>query len=155
MKRFKWPLQRLLDVTSQRELALRAELFALSRDIARLRQHIVTLRAVLRALLADLGRQALEQRIPQQELFMRSAVTDEKRIARLRKELDDKEKLRADKTRQFLKVKASRETLERLREEARLRHRKEMESAELKQLDESSQVSFVRRTLAAQAKAVG
>jgi len=154
VKRFKWPLQRLLDVTLQRELALRAELFALSREIARLRQRIASLRAALRALLAELARRSIEERIPQQEVFMRSAGTDERKIARLREQLHDKETLRSDKTRQFLKVKASRETLERLREEARLRHRKEMERAEQKQLDESAGVSFARRTLATQVKGV-
>jgi hypothetical protein len=153
MKRFKWPLQRLLDVTAQRELALRAELFALSRDIARRRQAIVTRRAALRATLAELDRQRIEQRIPQQEVFMAAVATDERTIARLKKKLAEMESLRAEKTRQFMKVKASRQTLERLREEARRRHRKEMELEELKQLDESSQISYVRKVMAAHIRA--
>ena len=53
MKRFTWPLQRLLEVTVQRERALQAELLALSRQVASLRQRILRRQAVLRGLLAE------------------------------------------------------------------------------------------------------
>ena len=68
MKRFRWSLQRLLDVTVQRERALRAELVALSGRISRLREEILRRRAVLRTLLEELGRQDIERRIRNQEV---------------------------------------------------------------------------------------
>ena len=58
MKRFHWRLQRLLDVTIQREKALRSELFAMSRKIAFAHQEIFRRQATLRAALSDLSSEA-------------------------------------------------------------------------------------------------
>jgi flagellar biosynthesis chaperone FliJ len=147
MKRFVWPLQRLLDVTTQRELALRAALLGLSRRMARLRQQIIGRRAALRDLLHGLGREALARRLPRQEVFLRCSVWEERRIGRLNEDLAALRAERESKTAEFVKVKRSRETLERLREEARQRHAKQRARLEQKQLDESANASFARRLL--------
>jgi len=55
VKKFIWPLQRLLDVTVQKELAVRAKLFALSRRIADVHREIFRRRASLRSVLAELA----------------------------------------------------------------------------------------------------
>ncbi len=154
MKRFRWPLQRLLDVTVQRELALRAALLALSRDMARVRQEIIQRRAALRDLLQDLARDDLAARLPRQEVFLRCADVEERAIARLNDKLHDLRRQRDKKATEFIKVKTSRETLERLREEARRRFLRGQARLEQKALDESANVSFARKVLhAARARA--
>ena len=50
MKKFQWPLRRLLDVTTQRERALRMDLFRLSQKIADVHRRIFRRRAALRDL---------------------------------------------------------------------------------------------------------
>ena len=149
MKRFKWPLQRLLDVTVQREQGLRAELLALSRQMARARQEIFRRQAVLRSLLGELARQELPQRIPKQQLFLKCSAAGERDIRRLREELKRLESQRREKTEQFLKTRASRETLERRRAEARQRHIRQQLKIEQTQFDEGAHVSYARQAQAA------
>ena len=147
MKRFKWPLRRLLDVTVQRELVLRGKVLALSQDVARAHQEIVRRQAVLKSVLDDLAGQDIERRIPRQEVFMNCSEVSKKKIRGLEKELESLRSRRAVETARFLKVKTSRETLERLRAEALGRHRAEQLKLEQKQLDESARVTFVRKVL--------
>jgi flagellar export protein FliJ len=145
VKRFRWPLQRLLDVTERRELALRAELVALSRRIIGVRQEIVRRRAVLRTVLDELAEQPVQRRIAEQHLFMRAASVEERRIRALEVQLKDLESQRAAKTAEFLKTRSRRKTLDRLREEAYRRFLKEFRAAEQKQLDEVAVIAFARR----------
>ncbi len=145
MKRFKWPLQRLLDVTLQRERALRAELFALARRLARLRQEIAVVAADIRAMLAEIGKGGIDRRIARQEVFMAAVANDERRIAKLDGRLTETRAARDEKTQRFLKTKASREMLQRLAHEARVRYMKELDRLEQKETDESAVVGFVRR----------
>jgi hypothetical protein len=145
VKRFKWPLQRLLDVKVQRERALRGELLALSRQMARLRQEILRRQVVLRSLLAELAGEELQRRIPRQQIFLGCAEADERQIRSLRQELKALDLQRQAKTEQFMKTKASRETLERRREEASRLHMREQLRIEQKQFDETAHVSFARK----------
>ncbi|MGC9453841.1 MAG: hypothetical protein ACP5HU_03165 [Phycisphaerae bacterium] len=144
MKRFHWRLQRVLDVTVQREKALRAELFALSRRIVRLRQEIIRRRADLRSVLADLGGRPPAERMARQEVFMRCAEAVEREIARLDRDARELESRRSERTQTFLRLRSSRQTLERMREEAYRQHMREQLKMEQKQFDESAQISFAR-----------
>ncbi|MFW6065549.1 MAG: hypothetical protein ACOC9S_01890 [Planctomycetota bacterium] len=144
MKRFRWRLQRVLDVTVQREKALRAELFALSRRIVRLRQEIIRRRADLRSVLSDLAGRPPAERIARQEVFMGCAEAVEKEIARLDSEARALEATRSERTQTFMRLRSSRQTLERMREETYRSHMREQLKLEQKQFDESAQVSFAR-----------
>ena len=145
MKRFTWPLQRLLEVTVQRERALKAELLALSREVAGLRQRILRRQAVLRGLLGELAQQQLQERIPALQVFLQCAELDQRQIRRLQAQLKSLELQRREKTARFLKTRASRETLERRREEARQLHLREQFKIEQAQFDETAHVAFARR----------
>ena len=148
MKRFKWSLQRLLDVTVQRELAERAEMLRLSREIAAIRGHILSHRAILRELLDDLAREEIRQRIKRQQLIFESSQTRERQISKLEDRLKDLESQRREKTDKFIKTRNFREALERKRDEARRLYVKEQLKIEQKQLDEGSHISLARRALA-------
>ena len=145
MKRFKWPLQRLLDVTVQREQALRQELLGLSREMARVRQEVFRRLSVLRSLLAELASQELPERIPKQQVFLKYSDAGEREIRRLRDTLKALESQRREKTNQFLSTRSSRETLERRRAEAKQLHIRRQLKLEQSQLDEGAHVSYARK----------
>ncbi|HUT61439.1 MAG TPA: hypothetical protein VNA25_26630 [Phycisphaerae bacterium] len=149
MRRFKWPLQRLLDITANREEALRRELFELSRRIAAVRREILRRRAVLRHLLSELAVQQIHRRIADQEVFMRCAEPEERLIGQFNEQLGAAERQRADKTAELMKTRSSRKTLERLREEARQNHMREQFKLEQKQFDETAHLTFARDASAA------
>jgi nucleoid-associated protein YgaU len=147
MKRFHWPLQRLLDVTARREQAQRAKLLALAQQVAGVRGELLRRQAVLTALLDDLGRQRLEQRMATQEVLMKYSARSQAEIDRLAERLSDLQARRTQETRRLRQLRASRETLERLRAEALDLHRKEQLRIEQRQLDENAQVRYVRERI--------
>jgi len=144
MKRFRWPLQRLLDVTELRARALRGELLALAQQIAAARGDLFVRQTSLQAALAEFGRLAFEQRLQRHEVFMRCSAAQQAQLRRLRGQLDELLDRQKAKTQELAAAKASQQTLERLRGEALARYQRELDAAEQKQLDESSQVAFVR-----------
>ncbi|MCX5684028.1 MAG: hypothetical protein NT049_10125 [Planctomycetota bacterium] len=146
MKRFVWRLQRVLDITEQREAALRHELLALAHQIIAVQQEILLRQAVVRGLLDDLGQRELLERLPQQLLVLTCTEAEERLLARLRARQAALEVARSAKTDQFLRVRSTRRTLERLREEARLDYLREMDRQEQAQLDEAFHISFARKS---------
>jgi GAF domain-containing protein len=102
MAKFRWPLQRLLDVKIQREIAARNELFRLSRELAKLRQEIIRRRSGIRTMLEELAACEFERRLPRQESVIRSCVVDEEQIRKLEAQLRDLEVQRSKKMEQFL-----------------------------------------------------
>lgn len=154
MKRFRWPLQRVLEVTVQREKAVRSELFDLARQVVMARQEVVSRRAVIRGLLSDLGRLEAMQRLARQTAVMGFVDLAQKALIALEDRVRQLDEQRKRKTQEFIRIKQSRETLERLRSEALGRHLREMQKLEQKHLDESASVAFARRMQAGLRSAV-
>ncbi len=149
MRSFRWKLQRLLDVTIQRELLLRSKLLEISHNLAGVRQEIVRRMAIQRAALRRIARQEITERIRRQEMFLRYAEAEEKRIDALRERIREIESRLVETREKLLKVKSSRETLERLGEEARKSYVKEQLRRERKRLDEIANGAFARKVIAA------
>ena len=145
MKRFHWPLQRLLEVTLQRERALQMKLIALRNRIESVHQEIFRRQASLRGALDELGREVLSRRLPRQQIFMKYSDTEEARMNWLKGRLEDLQNQQAEMMDAFTRKRSMREALERLREEASQQYAREIAKQEQKQLDESSQVAFVRK----------
>lgn len=145
MKRFHWPLERMLTVTVQRELALRSALLKLLQQITAARQEIVSKRAAVRSMLAELGESNARQRMGLQELFMKFSASTWREIDRLREEVARLTEQRTAKTADLMKLRKSQETLERMREEARREHIRMETNLEQKQFDESAQIAFTRQ----------
>jgi len=145
MNRFVWPLQRLLHVTEQRERAKRLEVVAAIQQASLVKRQIERREALLRVLLAELSQHSLLQRIPLQEVFLKHCPWEEKRLASLRRELEDLQKLRERLTAELMGLRASRKSLERLRAKALQEYLRAQERMEQKQLDESAQVAFVAK----------
>jgi hypothetical protein len=140
-------LQRLLDVTIRKEEALRSELVSLTQEAARLAQEIVTRKALLRSALRDLAGQALADRVALTRVVMKCSQIMQRETDRLAGELDQCRQKRKRKSEELLRLRSSRETLERLREEAEKRYLREQMALEQRQLDETAQVGYARNAL--------
>ena len=147
MKRFQWPLQRLLEVTRHREQALRAQLLTLSQKIAGIRQVILARKAVLRALLAELSDEDIQKRFSKQQVFMNYAQNDKEQIRQLQDQLKELESVRKETNVRFLQIRSSRKSLDRLKDKAKARHEQEQNKLEQKELDEVAHVSFAAKLL--------
>jgi len=145
MKRFKWRLQRVLEVKRRREEAQRAALFSLSRRIVRLRRVLVERQTALRAALEELGGITPAERLARQQLLMRCAAVSEDEINRLRQALRQLGDERSEKTSELIKTRNARESLERMRERARNEHVREEGRREQRELDESAHVAFSQK----------
>jgi flagellar biosynthesis chaperone FliJ len=166
MKRFQWPLQRLLDVRQRQEEAARTELSAVNGQIAAVQKAIALREEFLRSLLAQMGRQTPDSRLADQQLFLdccgglqaqrfavEAAAGGDRRVRRLRQQLADLRLQREQKMADFRKRKQARQTLQRLREEAKAVHDKDIQRFEQKQLDESAATSHVRKSAGARRSA--
>lgn len=145
MKRFHWPLQRLLTVTAQRERALKAEMLDLSRRMAIARQDIVHRQMVIRVSLERLGAAPLDERMRDQEMIMACSALHQRRIVRQQETLKTLEARRRGTSAEFVQARAKRQTLERMQGEARREHVRQELAIEQKQFDETAQMSFGRR----------
>jgi len=145
MKRFVWPLQRLLDVTVHRERAHKAELLALASRVAGLRQQIAQRRFILNVSLQELSKQKLPDRVSDQETFINNSAHDRRRIRQLESQLRQAESKRETLIKELLAIKSKREALEARREADRAAHLKQEMKREQKRLDESAHISYARR----------
>lgn len=155
MKRFAWPLQRLLDVTEQRERAQRAEVLALAQQTARLRQDAAVQRACVRALIAEMGGMELIERLRRHVDFVRCCQAHDRQIEQLQARIAELTVQREAMMRVLMKTRKSRETLERLREEARQEHLREQTKLEQAQFDETAHTAKARKLIAARVEAGG
>jgi len=145
VKRFRWKLQRVFDVTHQRRRALRSELFMLAHAIARVRETILERQTRLRMILEELAGRRLADRIAEQTVFMQFAEVEESVIARLRARRAELDATRAETHRRFLHVRATCKMLSRLREQDYRHYLREVAREEQKRLDESAHVAYARR----------
>jgi hypothetical protein len=145
MKRFSWRLQRVLEITAQRERLLRAEVLALAHEIARVRHEIAARRKTVQTILDDLGRKALADRLGEQTIVLACAAAEERILAGLQGRREALESERKLKTEQFMKQRTLRRSLERLRETAYDKYRQAMAAREQAEFDEVSHIAFARR----------
>jgi flagellar export protein FliJ len=147
MKRFQWPLQRLLDVTVQRQRAMRAELAAVVSAIAEVQSKIDRRRELLRVLLEDLAGQDVAERITNQQVFMSFSVSCEREIERLGTKRSELESEREERRQALLNIRAECQTLEKLREEAWKQYVSEVQSEQQKELDDVVNTAYARRIM--------
>jgi flagellar export protein FliJ len=144
MRRFVWRLQRVLDIRTKQEQVKTQELFALTEKLAQARGELLTQQRILRDIIESIARERAGERIGKQEFFLRnSAATDEliKQLEGAVKELENRQK---DMIAEVLKIRRSKEGLERLREQAKKRYIEEQDKLEQKQLDEMAVTGWTR-----------
>jgi hypothetical protein len=99
VQRFAWPLQRLLDVKTKQENALRAELVTLTEQSTALRSRIMMERIVFRGLLDQVSRTEPSRRIAAQAEFMQHVHVRDAQLKTLNTELEAAEHKRREKCR--------------------------------------------------------
>ena len=149
MKRFHWPLQKLRDVTIHRETALRSELLNLLQQITALRQQLIRRKAELRSLLSELAEQGMERRMEMQDVLSRCWPWAQQRIAALEEQIERLSAQREEKTARLIKLRKSKDTLDRMRQEARQAHEREQLKLEQKEFDQGAQIAFAVEAQAA------
>ena len=123
---------------------MRPELVRLSQEIAGVHRDMFARQASLRSVLSELGDLPVEKRIPRQQEFMQHSEMEKMQMDRLREKLKGIQDLRQEKISELNKLRMARETLEKLREKARLKHNMVMRKLEQKELDENSHLVFGR-----------
>ena len=142
---FHWSLQKVLDVTETRELAIKAELFRLARQIARGEEEIHRRRAMLRLLLADLAEAPLPERLAKRDMLMRCRKTEEAAVRALQMQVDEWQMQRQERTADLVKFTAKKNTLTRMRQDARQAYQRQLDLREQQRADEIFQMTFARR----------
>ncbi len=147
MKRFVWPLQRVLDVTVQRERVVRSELLALAQRISRMRQRVIQRRAALRSLFSDIADATADVRISLQAIVMNSSAHVAREIDELQLLVEELTQQRSAKSAELIKFRKKQETLEKMRQQARQEHLREQVKQEQKQFDENAQMAFISKAM--------
>ena len=145
MKRFLWRLQKVLDIKAKQEEIQRIELFRLTEKLTEKRSELLMCQRVLQDIMNGISQDRSSRRLTTQEFFLRQAATNDEQIRRLKSEIAELGARQRKKTAELLALRRSRETLERLRAEAREQFIREQEKLEQKELDERSTLAFARR----------
>jgi len=147
MKRFKWRLERVLEIKKKQEQKERAELFALTERLAERRAELLMRQKMLKDVIKGLAEADPRQRLGEQEFFLRHAATSDEQIRRLRDRVSELELEQKEKIAEVLTIRRFKEGLEKLRAEAKRQFIEEQEKLDQKELDETATISFVRKTL--------
>ncbi len=144
MKRFAWRLQKILDIKIKEEQFKRMELFRLTEALAERRTALLMRQRILQEIMAEIARAPLSNRLKTQELFLRHATTNDRRIRELQGQIKDLEIRQKEKIREVLAAKRFKEGLEKLRAEAKERYIQEQERTEQRASDDRTMVAFAR-----------
>jgi flagellar FliJ protein len=147
VKRFSWKLQRLLDVRSRQEELKKNQLFALTQRIAEARHNILMRQTRLRHMLAELAKKQTQERLRQQQLFLKAAASTDEKIKELRAQLEELDAQRKTLMAEILELRRFRKSLERLREIAKEEYEHEVRKFEQNHLDETANIAFARMML--------
>ena len=144
MKRFIWRLQRVLDIRTKEEQKKTAELLEITDKLVATRSELLIKKKLLENIINDLAAESPKKRLAKQEFFLAYSYTSNEQIKKLKEKINLLEIRQKDKIKEVLKVRRSKEGLERLRSEAKTQYIKEQEKLEQKALDDRATVSFVR-----------
>ncbi len=147
MKKFIWPLQRLLDIKEKQEDFARIELVTITEQIVIIRGQIMMQKTILRSVFGELNQLEPQQRPQQQRECMEYAHVIDAKIETLGQALEQAEQKRKKKIEEVVKLRKFRKGLERLRAKALVDYHEQINREEQKQLDENITTTFARKIL--------
>jgi flagellar biosynthesis chaperone FliJ len=147
MKRFVWRLQRVLDIKIKQEQVKRAELLQITEKLAQTQGKLLTQQRILKDIISTIAQKAAQQRLSEQEYFLKNSTESTEQIKKLKNEICVLESQQRDKIAEVIKIRRFKEGLERLKDEAKKRFIKEQEKLEQKDIDEVATIRFARRSL--------
>lgn len=142
---FVWSLQKLLDVTETRELAIKAELYELARRVAEGRAGIQRREDAIRDMIRDVREVDMVSRILGHDTLMNGLQYERDQIGRLREWVEEQIELRDEKKAELAMISARKENLRKLRQEAIRKHQRMVMLREQQQLDEAFQTNIARK----------
>jgi flagellar biosynthesis chaperone FliJ len=145
MKRFVWRLQHVLDIRTNEEQTKRTELLKITERLAEARGELLTRQAILRDMIANIAKKKPHKRLGEQEFFLKHSAASEEQIKTLKARVRALESEQRQRMAEVLKIKRSKESLEKLRAEAKRQYIEQQEKLEQKELDEIAGISFVRK----------
>ncbi len=134
--KFKWRLERILDITKLQERQKKAELLEVVEQIVNERVNLANYKLKLRMMVDNLLCISPQKRVLQQEVFMKHSSSIDNAIKRTNAKIAELEKLREIKSDQLRGIKQYREGLEKLRRQARMQFIVEHDRIEQKETDE-------------------
>jgi len=146
MKKFVWRLQRVLDIKIKEEQQKRTELFQLTERLAQTQGKLLRQQRILREIIKKIAERRADERLSEQEFLLRHATTNDEQIKRLKNELSVLESKQKQKIAEVLKIRQSKEGLEKLQAAAKRNFIKAQEKLEQKDLDEGATVTYARKT---------
>jgi len=147
MKKFIWPLQRLLDIKEKQEDFARIELVTITEQMVIIRGQIMMQKTILRNVFSELNQLEPQQRPQQQRECMEYAHVIDTKIETLGQALEQAEQKRKKKIEEVVKLRKFRKGLERLRAKALVDYHEQINREEQKQLDENITTTFARKIL--------
>ncbi|MDH4201315.1 MAG: hypothetical protein OEV87_00275 [Phycisphaerae bacterium] len=147
MKKFIWPLQRLLDIKKKQEDFARMELVGITEQIVMIRGQIMMQKTLLRGVFSELKRLEPQQRTQGQQECMKYAHVTDAKIKTLGQTLQQVEQKRKKKMEAIMTLRKLTKSLEQLRIKSLIRYHKELNQAEQKQLDEYITTACARKCL--------
>jgi flagellar export protein FliJ len=147
VKKFIWPLQRLLDVKEKQEDAMRVELASLTQQAAAIRGRIMMLKMMLKSMLSDLKQLDPQTRMTKQQEFMNYVPVKDAEIQNFNRQLNEVEEQRKQKLQEMMELRKFRKGLEKLREKARDEHLQQENKLQQNLLDENTNASYARKVL--------
>jgi flagellar export protein FliJ len=145
MARFAWRLQKVLDVKDKIEQVKRAELLRIAEQIAKTRAALLNQQRILKETLDEISRLDANQRLSQQEFFLRYVSANDEKIENYKALIRELEASHRQKASELMEVRQAREALERLKEKARQRFIREQDQIEQKEFDDRAGTAFIRR----------
>jgi flagellar export protein FliJ len=146
MRRFVWRLQRVLDIRAKQEQIKTQELFAIMEKLAQTRGELFAQQRILRDIIDGIASEKPRNRLGRQEFFLRNSAATDERIEQLQTNISRLETEQRELIAEVLKLRRFKESLERLREQAKKRYIEEQDKLEQKQLDETATLSFARES---------
>ncbi len=144
MKRFKWPLQRILELTHQKERMMQGKLFNISQQIASVHRRIFQRRSATRTVLGELSQMSPADRLSVFGTLTECLRAEKKHLDELQEQLSKLQSRRSETMSQFKRTRQSREALDKLRQRALEKHLRRLHREEQKQNDESARLVYVR-----------
>ena len=147
MKRFVWPLQKVLDIRTKEEQKKRAELLELTRKLTKNQSALLTRQMILKEMISDINKVEIEKRLNKQEFFLRYSATIDRQIKKMHDRVEQLKSEQRAKIEDVIETRRYKEGLEKLREEAKRKFIEHQERLEQKDADEMASISFVRERL--------
>ena len=147
MRRFKWRLQRVLEVKRKEEQVKRAELMQITEQLSQARGELFMQKRKLEELLDELTETNAADRLDRQRQFMAYSAANDKVIKSLENQIRDLANRQKDKIAEIMKIKQFNEGLEKVRAEAQAAFIAEQEKLEQTQMDEMTTSRIARKMM--------